>query len=941
MRKHVILPVKEGRKLMVSGRLLQNVELEAAAGEITAVAGPDGAGKTTMMRMVCGLLPLGAGCHLQVAGIDVAKEPQKVQAVISYMPQKFGLYEDLTVKENIDLYADLHGVPQEVRRGRVDRLLRMTELAGFTGRLAGSLSGGMKQKLELVCTLVRSPELLLLDEPSVGVDPLSRRELWEIIEQLVREEKLTVLVNTAYAEEAARCQRIYMLEKGRVLAKGSFDELQGDWPTGLKGMSGISGRKGGGAAVRSSGRKTGAAGAGHSGGVAADVVVRDLVRKFGDFTAVSHTSFSVYRGEIFGMLGPNGAGKTTTFRMLCGLLPATSGELTVGGVDVRKHRAKAREGIGYVAQKFSLYGNLTAYENLRFYGGIYGLYGGELRKRISEVAAEFDLTEKLQQTAGGLPLGYRQRLSMAAALLHRPKILFLDEPTSGIDPKARQNFWRQIAGLSAAGITVIITTHFMEEAEYCDRIMIQDRGEMLVLGSPEEIRRSMGMPEAGMNEIFIAIVEKARRQKGGMGDMLRTDGVGSEDGKGSIDDSAGREDTAADYFRLKRLSALVRKEFLQISRDSSTFLMGMVLPIILIIIMGFGMSLDVRNVPVAVVLEDASPAARQVVSFVDGSEYFSPVYVMHMREAEEMLMSHRVYAAVVVPGDFTARLAAGRAEVQLILNGTEAVTAMSAQRYIEAAVLAWTAERNMEKGVERQLDAGAAPQGALLQENRGNSVVAATGSAAVVSRVWFNDANTSTWFFLPGILMMVMTLCGVFLTAVVMAREWERGTLEAIFVTPARMLEIVLAKIIPYFCVAFIGFCLCLWVGSALYDLPMRGSLAVILFASMLYIIVALGLGLTISAVTKNQFLACQLSMLVSFLPSMMLSGFLFDLHSQPLAIQLISRIFPTTHYLQLIRSLFLSGNYWPLIVEKCLLLAGYGVLFIGLAFRLTKRRAG
>ncbi|MGM9540855.1 ABC transporter permease [Anaerovibrio sp.] len=394
----------------------------------------------------------------------------------------------------------------------------------------------------------------------------------------------------------------------------------------------------------------------------------------------------------------------------------------------------------------------------------------------------------------------------------------------------------------------------------------------------------------------------------------------------------------ASFLSPGRLWALVKKEFLQIGRDSSTLLMGVVLPIILIIIMGFGMSLDVRNVPVAVVLEDTSPTARSVVSFVDGSEYFSPRYVLHMKEAEEMLMSHEVHAAVVVPGDFTARLAAGEAQVQVILNGVEAITAMSAQKYIEAAVLS----RAMENGMRKQGDVTGAGQGLTASADAADSAASiGMGQATVVSRVWFNDANTSTWFFVPGILMMVMTLCGVFLTAVVMAREWERGTLESIFVTPASLLEIVLAKIIPYFCVALIGFCLCLAVGRILYDLPMRGSLAVILIASMLYIIVALGLGLTISAVTKNQFLACQVSMLVSFLPSMMLSGFLFDLHSEPVAIQLISQIFPTTHYLQLIKSLFLAGNYWPLIVEKCLLLAVYGILFIGLAFRLTKRRVG
>ena len=519
---------------LVSGRVLQNVELEAAEGEITAIVGPDGAGKTTLMRMVCGLLPLGEGSHLQVAGIDVAREPWRVQSIISYLPQKFGLYEDLTVQENIDLYADLHGVPGDVRQERVGRLLHMTEMHKFTDRLAGRLSGGMKQKLGLICTLVRSPVLLLLDEPSVGVDPLSRRELWEILEQLVQEEELTVLVNTAYAEEAERCQMVYMLDKGRLLAKGTPAELQGEWPRGLKGMNGA------GAAVRhrgsvGEGDSAGEGGKGSDGGrgndsnsnsnsnsirdggdgAEPDIVVRNLVKRFGDFTAVSHTSFDVYKGEVFGMLGPNGAGKTTTFRMLCGLLPATSGELLVGGVDVRRHRNRAREGIGYVAQKFSLYGNLTVYENLRFYGGIYGLYGRELTQRIDELVAEFGLSEKLKRAADSLPLGYKQRLSMAAALLHRPKILFLDEPTSGIDLEARQNFWRQIDRLSAAGTTIIVTTHFMEEAEYCDRIMIQDHGELLVLGSPEEIRSRMGMPGAGMNEIFIAIVERARQREGG------------------------------------------------------------------------------------------------------------------------------------------------------------------------------------------------------------------------------------------------------------------------------------------------------------------------------------------------------------------------------------------------------------------------------------------
>ena len=372
--------------------------------------------------------------------------------------------------------------------------------------------------------------------------------------------------------------------------------------------------------------------------------------------------------------------------------------------------------------------------------------------------------------------------------------------------------------------------------------------------------------------------------------------------------------------RAGRLLALIKKEFCQIKRDSSTLLMGVVLPIILIIIMGYGMSLDVKNVPVAVVLADSSPSAREVVSFVNGSEYFSPSYTHSLAEARKMLERHEADAILVVPNDFSADFARGNGRLQLILNGVESITAMSAQRYIEGAVLS-----------------------NVMTKNLASMEIAETGfgQITVESRIWFNDANTSTWFFVPGIMMMVLTLCGVFLTAVVMAREWERGTLEALFVTPAKLLEIVLAKLIPYFCVAFCGFCLCLGVGIFLYDLPVRGSLVIILLVSMLYIIVALGLGLTISAMTKNQFLACQVSLLISFLPSMMLSGFLFDLHSQPLAIRIISEIFPTTHYLQLLKSLLLTGNYWPLIMEKSMILLGYGLVFTGLAFKLTKRRAG
>ena len=554
---------------------LKQVDFLAKKGKMTALIGPDGAGKTTTMRLICGLMDPTGG-SLKVLGLDSVKDALEIQSRISYMPQKFGLYEDLTIQENMDLYADLHGVPDDVRKTRFAKLLDMTGLAPFTGRLAGKLSGGMKQKLGLACTLVRSPDLLLLDEPTVGVDPLSRKDLWIIINQMVQEENLSVIVCTAYMNEAAMCDEVYVLNQGQILFYGTPDGLsqiaadkcfEVDPPAGLpyRVLQGalLDDKEEIIDAVPQSGTvRFIASHPGHplpalqrwnlqpkavpprveDGFMillhqAADpnekqlplapltkapkdplqnpvsIIVQDLVKKFGDFTAVSHTSFQVHKGEVFGLLGPNGAGKTTTFRMLCGLLPATSGVLSVAGENLRTARTQARAKIGYVSQKFSLYSKLSVLENLQFYGGIYGLPPQKLKQRIADVLEEFQLLGTEKHNAGDLPGGYKQRLSMACALLQEPEILFLDEPTSGIDPLARRLFWRQITDLAVKGVTIIITTHFMEEAEYCDRIMIQDRGKCLVLGSPTQIRQDLGMPDANMDDVFIEIVHRGRNKE--------------------------------------------------------------------------------------------------------------------------------------------------------------------------------------------------------------------------------------------------------------------------------------------------------------------------------------------------------------------------------------------------------------------------------------------
>jgi ABC-2 type transport system ATP-binding protein len=556
---------------------LDNISFSVGQGGLAALVGPDGAGKTTLIRLLAGLMKPDGGT-VSVLGINAAKDPQAIQSRISYMPQKFGLYDDLTVLENMDLYADLHGVKAEEKRTQYGRLMEMTGLDPFQKRLAGKLSGGMKQKLGLACTLVRSPELLLLDEPTVGVDPLSRRELWEIIRRLVKE-GMTVLISSSFLDEADACESVLVLNEGKKLAEGQPAEVSrlalgrtflSQPPDGMKPrdfqarllaepdivdavpeggqirlvsnaksdraeprlFAGAAAQptpprfedgfmvllKGAGQAKANPTRaeesrpEKPAADSAQDGTV---VEVSDLNRSFGKFIAVDHVNFRVKRGEIFGLLGPNGAGKTTTFRMLCGLLPPSGGTLKVAGINVRQASASARQHLGYVAQKFSLYGQLTVGENLEFFARAYGLGGGKKRERLAWAMSQFDLEPFVHLPSAQLPGGYKQRLAMAAALLHRPEILFLDEPTSGADPFARREFWQRITALATNGVTVIVTTHLMAEAEYCDRAAILDKGKVLAQGTPAELRaHAPAEPrhKATMEDAFIAIVLEARGQ---------------------------------------------------------------------------------------------------------------------------------------------------------------------------------------------------------------------------------------------------------------------------------------------------------------------------------------------------------------------------------------------------------------------------------------------
>ena len=572
----VVLAVRNLKKSFPSKKgpavqALRDVSFDALRGKVTGLVGADGAGKTTLIRTAAGLIVPTSGT-ITVLGLDSVIDTIEIQSRVGYMPQKFGLYQDLTVKENMDLYADLQGVPSYERKDRYLRLLQMTGLEPFTGRMAGALSGGMKQKLGLACSLIKSPEMLLLDEPTVGVDPISRRELWKIVYELVEKDNIGVLLSTAYLDEAERCDHVVVLHDGEKLAEGTpeafkkkvaqkvvlvdpapdikprqihmylvgkphivdatirsarvrvvtdgtgtqtvTDALPEKWPAAVnptpptfedafmtliphkESRYQIS-------AVDESSGKT----------IRNEEIVvqtKDLKKAFGDFVAVKGLTFEVRRGEIFGLLGPNGAGKSTTFRMLCGLLTVSAGEISVAGHDLRHSPSRARSRLGYMAQQFSLYGQLSVQENLNFFGRAYGLAGRRLKERMEWAFAEFGLDKWRDKATVALPGGYKQRLAMAASLLHEPEILFLDEPTSGVDPLARREFWLRINGFAEQGVTVVVTTHFMEESEYCDRMLIMSQGESLAVGTPSEIRslaRSEENPNPTIEDAFIALAE--------------------------------------------------------------------------------------------------------------------------------------------------------------------------------------------------------------------------------------------------------------------------------------------------------------------------------------------------------------------------------------------------------------------------------------------------
>jgi ABC-type multidrug transport system ATPase subunit/ABC-type multidrug transport system permease subunit len=952
---------------------LAQVSARIKKGCITGLVGPDGAGKTTLIRIIAGLLTVNEG-QVTAGGLDPNKDLDRLRAILGYMPQKFGLYEDLTVMENLVLYADLRNVPIAEREAVFNQLLDFTDLKRFTSRPAGKLSGGMKQKLGLACALLGNPEILLLDEPSVGVDPIARRELWKMVNVLLKK-GITVVWSTSYLDEAELCDEVLLMHAGKILYSGKPDaltatikgrsmqvrQIEGNHRLVLQRalrlnevMDGVIQGNNVRLLLRKSNQppKLSLLEAGSKaelvqvpprfedafidllgGGPDGDsklakvmhlveksslenvIEAVELTKQFDTFVATDHINFSVKRGEVFGLLGPNGAGKSTTFKMMCGLLTPTSGTAHVQGIDLQKSPSEAHQQVGYMAQKFSLYGDLTVMQNLQFYAGIYGITGKEKNQKIAEMIEIFDLAADVNTNANELSLGYKQRLSLVCAIMHEPSILFLDEPTSGVDPITRREFWTHINGLVQKGVTIMVTTHFMDEAEYCDRIGLIYRGKLIAAGTPDQLKDQASNakhPEPTMEEAFIELIiqhDKENEQNTFASDQPKIDFLAAPSSR--LDNFISRRGT------LRRSLALCRKEFYQIVRDPSNVLIAFVLPIIMLFIYGYGINLDSTQLRMGIVLEDTSSDARRFGEAFFGSPYLQMTALPTAAAATKQLLAGKIRGFVTIQTDFSKQLNSGHgiAPVQLITDGSETNTANFVSAYATGAQQIWQQLRLVETGQPIAPNINIEP------------------------RYWFNPSAISRNFIVPGSIAIIMTVIGALLTSLVVAREWERGTMEALLSTSITRLEFLFSKWVPYYLLGIASMAVCWLIAITLLHTPFRGSLFFLFTETSLFLGSALGLGLWLSTATRNQFNAAQASLNLAFLPAIMLSGFIFEISSMPAIVRAVTYLMPPRYFVSSLQTLFLAGNVGGLLFKNGLFLLIFAVLLLGLTAKLTRRR--
>jgi len=850
---------------------LDNVRLDLPAACIVGFIGPDGVGKSSLLALIAGARRIQTGT-VETLGGSMAdrRHRERVCPHIAYMPQGLGrnLYASLSVAENLDFFGRLFGLARAARARRISELLEATGLAEFPDRPVGQLSGGMKQKLGLCCALIHEPDLLILDEPTTGIDPLSRRQFWDLTAQIrARRSGVSVIVASAYFDEAEHFDHLVAMNAGRVLAAESPAQLKSRFGASrleeayacLMGAADLEGWEG-------------AMGVAHAktAGRAVAIEAQGLTRRFGSFLAVDHIELSIVRGEIFGFVGPNGCGKTTTMKMLTGLLPATAGEARLFGqpVDARDIALRAR--VGFMSQSFSLYTELTVRQNLELHAHLFHLSRERMARRIAELVSQFGLSDYLEEIAEHLPLGVRQRLSLAVAVIHEPELLILDEPTSGVDPAARNRFWRLLIGLAREhGVTIFISTHFMNEAERCDRIALMYEGRVLAQGAPAEIIRRTGT--ANLEDAFITHLERVGRPRSAP--AIEDTAFASEPG-------GGMRGTAQPGFTFWRLWAYARRELMELRRDPIRLTFATLGPVLLMIVFGFGITFDVERLAYATLDYDQSPESRAYLESFSNSRYFTTrAPVLDAADLERRMRSGELRLVVEIPSGFGRDLRRERSpEVAVWLDGAFPFRAETTQGYVE--------------GVHQT----------FLQQlpRESPEVPSAPPPADIQARFRYNQAFLSVYAVVPGTIMLLLLFMPAIMTALGVVREKELGSIVNFYVTPTTKLEFLLGKQLPYVVVALVNFVTLLALAVWLFHVPVKGSFLALILGAVIYVISSTAFGLMVSNFVRTQIAAIFATAIVTTIPAIQYSGYLLPVSSMSADAQAIGRAFASTYFLHL-----------------------------------------
>ncbi|MBB3564306.1 ribosome-dependent ATPase [Rhizobium sp. BK512] len=883
---------------------LDDVDLAVPAGCIVGLIGPDGVGKSTLLGLAAGITRIQKG-QIEVLGGDMAgaRHRRAVCARIAFMPQGLGrnLYPTLSVAENLDFFGRLFGQGGQQRRQRMDELLRMTGLLPFRDRPAGKLSGGMKQKLGICASLLHDPELLILDEPTTGIDPLSRRQFWELIDRIrERRPQISVIVATAYMEEAERFDWLAALHAGKLIATGSPAEIMRH--AGQKTLEAAF------TALMPNADKAGLGPLAVTPRVIVDgppaIEAEGLTCRFGDFVAVDHVSFRIRKGEIFGFLGSNGSGKSTTMKMLTGLLPASEGTARLFGQSLKAGDIETRKRVGYMSQAFSLYGELTVRQNLMLHARLFALPSNKIEPRVAEMLAEYDLADVADQRSEDLPLGMRQRLQLAAAVIHKPEILILDEPTSGVDPVARDAFWRSLITLSRGdGVTIFLSTHFMNEAERCDRISLMHAGKVLAIGSPAELCAERG--KATLEETFIEVLTEA-----GMGE-------GADAG---VEDTVPETARPIRRFDPGRLWAYARRETLEILRDRARLVFALLGPALLMLTFGYGISFDVEHLPFAVFDQDQSAESRQLVESLQGLRYFqerSPI--TSSRELQDRLQNGELMVAIEIPPDFGRDLLRQETpEVSIWLDGAMPFRAETARGYVTGLVSSYLA------------DASAQRTGRFVSPY----------PVDIESRFRYNQDFKSANAIVPSVIMLMLVLIPSIMTALGIVKEKETGSIANFQATPVSRIEFLLGKQLPYVVIAFVSFLMLVMMMRFVFGVPVKGSIGLLTAGSILYILSTTAFGLFVSSFVRSQVAAIFATAIVAVIPAVNFSGLMVPVSSLSGGGRFIGLLFPSAWYQPLSVGIITKGlglaELWPNLIA----LAGFGVVFVGAALVALRKRS-